>query len=366
MKYIKLKNICRIRTGKLDANAEDINGKYPFFTCAKEPLRINTFAYDCNCILLGGNGEFNINIYNGKFNAYQRTYIIESIDENKYLLKYLFYILKNKIYYFKNISSGVVIKFIKIGDIENINIPNISVEIQKKIVSELDYLNELVEKNNVEIVNFEELIKSRFIEMFNNNYQMVKTQDICEYITKGTTPPFGEIKENYTYNSVPYLKVYNLSFDGKLLFDEKPQFISNKIHNGILSRSKVYPNDVLMNIVGPPLGKFSIVTDDYKEWNINQAICIFRAKDKVYPKYLLRALMHPSVLEPIIKNAVGVRQLNISLEQCRNLEIPLPPLDVQKRFSNFIELIDKLKFIAQKRIDLYTELLNKKMDEYFN
>ena len=63
MEYINLKEICSIRTGKLDANAAVENGKYPFFTCAKEPSKIDTYAYDCDCVLLAGNGEFNVNMY---------------------------------------------------------------------------------------------------------------------------------------------------------------------------------------------------------------------------------------------------------------------------------------------------------------
>ena len=104
--------------------------------------------------------------------------------------------------------------------------------------------------------------QSQFIEMFKGGkYPIVKANDVCDFITKGTTPASSEITTEPKENSIPYLKVYNLSFDGSLLFFDAPQYISREIHEGKLSRSKVYPNDVLMNIVGPPLGKFSLVTD---------------------------------------------------------------------------------------------------------
>ena len=73
-----LGDLVRIRTGKLDANASVDNGKYPFFTCSKQPLRIDSYSYDCECVLVAGNGELNVKYYDGKFDAYQRTYIIES------------------------------------------------------------------------------------------------------------------------------------------------------------------------------------------------------------------------------------------------------------------------------------------------
>ena len=75
---VPLGTLVSIRTGKLDANASSKDGKYPFFTCAIEPLRIDSYSYDCECVLVAGNGDLNAKYYNGKFDAYQRTYINES------------------------------------------------------------------------------------------------------------------------------------------------------------------------------------------------------------------------------------------------------------------------------------------------
>ena len=77
MEKVRVSDLTKIRTGKLDANASSEDGKYPFFTCSKEPLRISTYTYDCECVLVAGNGDLNVKYYNGKFDAYQRTYIIE-------------------------------------------------------------------------------------------------------------------------------------------------------------------------------------------------------------------------------------------------------------------------------------------------
>ena len=180
-------------------------------------------------------------------------------------------------------------------------------------------------------------------------YPIVKAADVCDFITKGTTPPSNEIYSKPFEDSIPYLKVYNLSFDGSMLFFEEPQYISRDTHEGKLARSKVYPNDVLMNIVGPPLGKFSLVNNDFPEWNINQAIAIFRARESILPKFLLHALMQPDVLKPFLDKAQGVRQLNFSLEQCRNLEFPLPPIPEQQEFVEFAEQSDKSKFAGVNR-----------------
>ena len=85
--FVRLGTLTRIRTGKLDANASSENGSYPFFTCSKETLRISSYSYDCECVLVAGNGDLNVKYYDGKFDAYQRTYIIESTDKSKLSVK---------------------------------------------------------------------------------------------------------------------------------------------------------------------------------------------------------------------------------------------------------------------------------------
>jgi restriction modification system, type I len=109
---VKLGELTKIRTGKLDANAASENGKYPFFTCSKEPLRISTYSYDCECVLVAGNGDLNVKYYNGKFDAYQRTYIIESNSNGRLHLPYLYYFMTRYIQELRKLSIGGVIKYI--------------------------------------------------------------------------------------------------------------------------------------------------------------------------------------------------------------------------------------------------------------
>ena len=60
---VRLGDVTRIKTGKLDANASSPDGVYPFFTCSKEPLRIDSYSYDCECVLVAGNGDLNVKYY---------------------------------------------------------------------------------------------------------------------------------------------------------------------------------------------------------------------------------------------------------------------------------------------------------------
>lgn len=99
-KEIKLGEICEIQTGKLNANAMIQGGRYKFFTCAKEVFEIDDYAFDTEAILVSGNGENvgYIHYFNGKFNAYQRTYVLDKFTENILFIKYfLEFALKRKI-----------------------------------------------------------------------------------------------------------------------------------------------------------------------------------------------------------------------------------------------------------------------------
>ena len=134
MQYVKLGDYTKIKTGKLDANASSIDGIYPFFTCSKQPLKINSYSYDCECVLVAGNGEINAKYYNGKFDAYQRTYIIETNDKSKLLVKYIYYFMLSYIDVLKSKSIGGVIKYIKLNNLTDAKIPLLSIDEQTKVI----------------------------------------------------------------------------------------------------------------------------------------------------------------------------------------------------------------------------------------
>ena len=96
--YVKLGDTCQITTGKLDANAQVDNGIYPFFTCAEQPFKIDSFAFDTEALLISGNGANlgYINYYKGKFNAYQRTYVLDLFSENIQYIKWALKVLLPK------------------------------------------------------------------------------------------------------------------------------------------------------------------------------------------------------------------------------------------------------------------------------
>lgn len=155
-------------------------------------------------------------------------------------------------------------------------------------------------------------------------WRLVPAADISTApITKGATPP-GATGASDT--GIPFLKVYNLTFDGSLDFTIEPTFVTAVVHLKELARSKVQPGDVLMNIVGPPLGKVSIVPANFPSANINQAIARFRMREGVPARYIAAYLLSDWAqrwLGSRSKKTSG--QQNLTLELCQTLPVPLPP-----------------------------------------
>ena len=142
---IPLGDLVDITTGKLDANAAVEGGKYPFFTCSREIYAIDKIAFDCEAILLAGNnavGDFNVKHYKGKFNAYQRTYVITVNDNKRVLYRFLYFQMLKSLKKFKEQSVGAGTKFLKLGMIKGMEIALPNLDEQKRIVSMVDSLKE--------------------------------------------------------------------------------------------------------------------------------------------------------------------------------------------------------------------------------
>ena len=187
-----------------------------------------------------------------------------------------------------------------------------------------------------------------------DSWEEKRLEDVCDFITKGTTPK----KEDMSIGSgdIPYIKVYNLCFDTNLDFTIDPTFVKLESHKTFLARSITLSGDVLMNIVGPPFGKVSIVPDTYPEWNINQAIARFRCKPELYNVYLANYLISPKTIENMsrqIKTTAG--QQNLTLEICRNITIPVPTFTEQQEIvrilATVLEKESRAKEAAQTVLD---------------
>ncbi|MDO9011833.1 MAG: restriction endonuclease subunit S [Gallionella sp.] len=165
----KLGELVYFKTGKLDSNAAVPDGNYPFFTCSQETLRTNTYSFDTECVLLGGNnanGIFPLKYFHGKFDAYQRTYIVKPRDSEQLTTKFLYYALRPKLSELRSFSTGAATKFLTLTILNETAIEIPLLDEQRRIASILSAYDELIENNQRRIRILEEMARSLYREWF--------------------------------------------------------------------------------------------------------------------------------------------------------------------------------------------------------
>ena len=347
MSKLKLGNYTKIKTGKLDANASVENGKYPFFTCSIQPLRIDNYSYDCECVLVAGNGDLNVKYYNGKFDAYQRTYIIESNDKSKLEVPYLYYFLDSYIETLRKQSIGGVIKYIKLGNLTNASIPLISVSEQNKIVRILNRAKSIITHRKQQLEKLDLLVKARFVEMFGEpilnekGWNMVTIGDIVTEVKYGTSKPAVE------GGKYPYLRMNNLTYDGHLDLTNLKMI---DIPDSEIEKCIVHRGDVLFNRTNSIelVGK-TCVFDKDEDMVIAGYIIRVRLKSIMLP-IVLSYFMNTDALKKKLRNMAkgAVNQANINAQEFKSINIYLPPIELQTQFADFVKQVDKSRFITSK------------------
>ncbi|EXJ11748.1 restriction endonuclease subunit S [Nitrincola nitratireducens] len=189
-------------------------------------------------------------------------------------------------------------------------------------------------------------------------WDVAAAKDVCVKVQSGSTPRDNPFDQD---GSIPFLKVYNI-VNQKVDFDYKPQFVTDNVHKTALKRSAAMPNDILMNIVGPPLGKVAVLTDQYPEWNLNQAITLFRVDpSKLNHLFLYHVLCEGELVREVMPDTKGsVGQVNISLSQCRDALLPVPSLEEQteivRRVEELFAFADRIEQAAQAALSRVNNL----------
>lgn len=259
----------------------------------------------------------------------------------KYLMYYLNYNdLSNRI---TGTTRGKLTK----SALNSIEVKLPSIEKQKKIVALLEKAQELIDKRKKQIEELDLLVKSKFIEMFGDqntnskNLEKVYLKDISELITKGASPNWQGIE--YVDDDTQTLFVTSENVREGYIDLSKKKYLMDAF-NEKQKRSILNNGDFLINIVGASIGRAAQFNLDIKA-NINQAVALVRIKKGlVNDKYMLEYLNSPKALQMYKSMQVSVARANLSLQNINDLEILLPPMELQNQFANFVKQVDKLKF----------------------
>jgi len=352
-----LGELCSIKTGKLDVNEGNAQGHFPFFTCSDEHYWIDTWAFEGESILVAGNGEFSVQFYSGKFNAYQRTYVIQpKVDAaSSIYMRYLYYVVSTKVELFKGMSQGSIIKYLRLPQLEALEIPLPPVLTQRRIVAILEKAEAAREKRRQANQLTEQFLRSAFLEMFGDPLTNRKKWDIspmekvCSKITDGThfSPPPQE-------SGVPYITAKHLKQTG-LDFFLDPTYISRERHEEIYKRCDPVKGDVLYIKDGATTGIAAVNRYDFP-FSMLSSLALLRPEPQIMNSgYLVTYLNSPRVKENILRQMAGGAIKRLTVAKIKHLSVVSPPLELQSRFA---ALVDKVESLRAKQRESEKELEN--------
>ena len=358
---VKIGDLTKIKTGKLDANASSEDGQYPFFTCSREPLKISTYSYDCECVLVAGNGDLNVKYYNGKFDAYQRTYIIEDNGSGKLYMPYLYYFMEGYIEELRKQAIGGVIKYIKLGNLTEALIELPSVDEQKSIVEILEKAKGILDKRNDEICALDDLIKARFVERFGDpksnsfGFDKMMLKDTCKVVTGNT--PSRSVAEYYG-DYIEWIKTDNI-VPGLFNPTKATESLSKK---GMEIGRIVDRNSILMACIAGSIASIGRVCITDRMVAFNQQInAIIPKRYNILFLYVLLQISKDYLVEEINMALKGI----LSKSKLEKKEFIVPPMEMQNQFAEFVEQINKSKVSIQKALDETKLLFDSLMQKYF-
>ena len=340
---VKLGDISDITNGKTNSQDAIVDGEYPLFDRSVAIKRSNKYLFDATAVILPGEGaEFVPRYYKGKFDLHQRAYAIlpnEDIDP-LFLFQYL---NANRAIFAKN-AVGSTVKSLRLPIIKAVDVSLPSLVEQKKISEILIKLDENIQKTGEIITAIEKLKCGLMQRFFESTKYNGKIGDYSIHIGSGATPRGGS--KIYKKEGISFIRSQNVYFSG--LITDNLVFIDQITHKQ-MNRSRVYPNDILLNITGASLGRTCIAPECLKEANVNQHVCIIRTNEKLNPQYLFYFLQSEKGQEQIFKFQAGGNREGLNFQQIRSIIFPLPKSkDEQTKVVRILSLIDEKILINQK------------------
>jgi len=359
--------LCKIETGKLNANQEKEDGQYLFFTCDELPKKIDVYTHDKEAILISGNGSRlgHVTHYVGKFNAYQRTYILNDFS-NEIDVRYLFFVLLNgfREHANQNKKPGSV-PYIVLENVSGFQIPIPPLVVQKEIVRILDNFTELTSELTSELTarkkqyNYyrETLLSFEEGDGSAGSPQRVEWKTLGEVIMKsysGTTPQAGNPKF-YENGTIPWLRTQEVKFSD--IYGTEMFITEYALKN---TATKWIPiNCVIIAISGATAGRSAI---NKIPMTTNQhCLCLEINPEKTLYRYVFHWV---SFSYEKIKNLGQGARGDLNSSMIKNLKIPVPSLSEQERIVSILDKFDILTTSISEGLPKEIEL-RKKQYEYY-
>jgi type I restriction enzyme S subunit len=169
--------LVNLRTGKLDVNAGVEGGEFPFFTCSRDTDKIDVAAYSGKSVIVAGNGDLNVKYYEGEFNAYQRTYILQAIDESVLNPAFLFHFMYKYVDTLRNDTQGSTIQYLKKAQFTEATIILPPLVEQKRIVDLMSSVDAVIQSADTAIADAKSLRSGLLSDLLSGDHEIPESYD---------------------------------------------------------------------------------------------------------------------------------------------------------------------------------------------
>lgn len=279
---------------------------------------------------------------------------------------YLYWFLLHNIDYIKALGTGATFKEISKKVVQNIDILLPPLSEQAEIVSELDLLNEIIEKKRLQLKELDNLSQAIFYDMFGDpvanekRWDVKRLKDVCTKITDGT----HNSPKSFDNGDYMYITAKNIKKDG---FDfSNISYLSSEQHSIIYSRCNPVMGDILYIKDGATTG-IAMINTLKEEFSLLSSVALLKTNNSlINNRYLRDTLNTSSMYINIRKNMGGAAITRLTLKKIEVIQIPVPPLSLQQEFAEKITAIEEQKKRIQASLAETETLLNSRMDFYFN
>ena len=381
----KLGEICKFQSGGTPSrkNIDYFNGEIPWVTTValngglvSEKNAIDWITEKAICesaakivplhsIMVGtrvGIGKVAINAV--PMSTSQDIISLIGIDEEKYDKRYLCKFIEGKQNYLNAKAQGATIKGIKIDMLASLEFPSLSIDKQQHIAAVLDKISELIDLRKQQLAKLDELVKSRFVEMFGDavhndkGWETDTVEKLCEEIYGGGTPSKSH-PEYYEDGNIPWVTSKDMKAD--VISDSQIKINQLGIDN---STAKMVPvNSVIMVIRSGILKHTLPVAINAVPVTVNQDLKAFIPSKRILTRFLaVQFKMHE---KDILTGVRAVTADNIEFNSLKQRDLIVPPIELQQEYVAFLEQLDKSKAVVQQSLDKLETLKKSLMQEYF-
>lgn len=355
MEYL-FDDVLEIKNGKNQKAVENPTGQYPIYGSGGVMGYADDYICDADTVIIGRKGSINNPIYVAEPFWNVDTAFGLSAKKEYLLPRYLFYFCKK--FDFEKLNKTVTIPSLTKSDLLKIKIDLPSKEEQQNVVNKLTKIEKVIDFRRQELSLLDDLIKARFVEMFDLNSCKRETLGDCtDFVDyRGHTP---ELSDDGT------IRMVNAKSVGKGFFKYIDEFITEETYDSWMHRGFGYPGDILFVTEGHTFGNTCLIPDDMTKFALGQRVITIKGHDEIENAFLCSYMQTDMFWKDINVYKTGGTAQGIRSKDLIKVSVPIPPIEKQVEFMNFVHQVDKSKVAVQKALDETQLLFDSLMQEYF-